>query len=252
QKKKNCMRGEKKKLLLLLLFANPEYDVLFRKYAGLISYMPLSNKDLMKQLVDAGLLKAITGTLLAKHDDREAVIAASNMLRDLVTLHPHLSQQLARENAQALLQGIQAHPNDPDVLKHIFGAVKALANAEPSTMEDFRKIGLEDELNKIIKQDNTSVEVQQLVQEFLDGLLRDNLGNLEDLMTSLSGITAMEYQPDGVNIQEREVKEDEPQDEPQDQTEGIMAELAKLATLLDDSQFASKYVQEGLKFIVYD
>ncbi|ETO05320.1 hypothetical protein RFI_32077 [Reticulomyxa filosa] len=218
-----------------VMASNPDYDVLFRKYAGLVGYMPLDNPDLVKTLVNAGLLKAITGTLLAKPDDRDAVIASSDMIRDLVTLHPHLAQQLAKENAQPLLSAIQAHSNDPEVLKHIFDAIKALANADPATLDQFKKIGLEDELNKILKQDNTSVEVQQLVQGLLDGLLHNDLGNLDEL----KNLSALDYQPDGVNIEEKEIND------AQDRTEDMMAELAKLAGLLDDPEYASKYVQEG-------
>ncbi|ETO29184.1 hypothetical protein RFI_07942 [Reticulomyxa filosa] len=203
---------KKKKNLLFICIENPEYNIMFRRYAKLMGYLPLDNQEFLGGLIDAGMLNCITDNLTHHMDKRNDVMASSDLICDLATLHPSLSGQLAEADASPLIAAMKTHQNDAETMKHIFDAIEALVAGDPSLRELFEKAGMDFELDKMLKSENTSLQMKEMIQEFLDRL------------------NALKAKPA------------EPEENRRDQ---LLRELKELYDQLDDLQFAEQFIQEG-------
>merc|ERR1712113_822174 len=80
---------------------HPEYDVLMQKYGDLLSDLPLTtNPELLKQVLNAGLLQGIQQSLLTNYEDPETVKSIMDIIKQIVTADPKLAQGLANQNAR--------------------------------------------------------------------------------------------------------------------------------------------------------
>lgn len=132
---------------------HPDYDVLLQKYGDLIGNMDLaSDPAMLEKLMNSGLMQAIQQGLLTNYEDPETVKALMDMIKQLVEADPKLAQALAQGNARGLIQAIRAHQDSPEVLSKILGAVHAIGVADPEALNYLKKVGLDDELVKILKQ----------------------------------------------------------------------------------------------------
>jgi len=222
---------------------HPEYDVLMQKYADLLSDLPLNDPEMMKKLLNAGLLQAIQQSLLANYEDPETVKSIMDIMKQIVTADPKLAQGLANQNARGLIQAIRAHQDNPEVLAKILDAVHAIGKADPAALNYLKKVGLDDELVKILKQENISDETAAVIKNFLDNVRADDVDvDLTNVLLGLKGL-GMPLDELAKSVQEVEVKQ-EPEPEEIDPN-AILNELKKLNGMLMDPNYAKTYIAQG-------
>merc|ERR1712154_455674 len=126
---------------------HPEYGVLMQKYGDLLSDLPLNtNPEMLKSLLNAGLLQGVQNSLLANYEDPETVKSIMDIMKQVVIADPKLAQGLASQNARGFIQAIRAHQDHPEVLAKILDCVHALGQADPAAMQYLQKVGFDDEL----------------------------------------------------------------------------------------------------------
>ena len=126
------------------------------------------NAAMLQTLLNAGLLQGNQQGLLENYEDPATVSALMDIMKQLVEADPKLAQGLASQNARGFIQAIRAHQDNPEVLAKILGAVHAIGVADPAALAYLKQVGLDDELVKILKQENISDETAAVIKEFLD------------------------------------------------------------------------------------
>merc|ERR1719295_1607454 len=224
---------------------HPDYDVLMQKYGDLLGNIDLANDPVMLQkLLNSGLMQGIQQGLLNNYEDPETVKALMDLMKQLVEADPKLAQALAQGNARGLIQAIRAHQDSPEVLSKILGAVHAIGVADPEALNYLKKVGFDDELVKILKQENISDETAAVIKEFLDNVKQDDVDvDLMNVMLGLKGL-GMPLEELAKSVQEVEVKEEPPMEEEIDPN-AILNELSKLNGLLANPDYAKSYIAQG-------
>ena len=228
-----------------VLKQHAEYGVMMQKYADVLANLPLDEQPkYFKAIKKAGLTEALAKNLMANYEDPETVKSIMDIMKIGVEADPKLAQGLAKATGPGIMKAIQAHQDDPEVLKHIFDAVHAMAVADPASLEMLKKIGLEDELAKILKQENISDETAAVIKDFYDKIKADDID--VDLTNVLLGLKGLGMPLDEItkNINEVEVKDEPEPDEPIDPN-AVFNELKKLDGLLMNPNFAQTFVSEG-------
>lgn len=228
-----------------VLAKHPGYDVMMRKYAQLLSTLPLNDRNIVQPLIDAGLLDVICKQMLANYENGEAVIANMDLMKELSKGQAHLTSGLIHDNSDAILKSIRCHQNNPDVLKHIFDALHTMAGNDPTALDYLKKHGLEQELLRILKQDNLDDKVLEQVKAFYDSLLNDGIDiNMNQLLNSLQGLG---YALDDPRMTQQTTDVQARTRGPSQWTDpsAVLAGLNEIATLLDDPNYAKKFVTEG-------
>eukprot|EP01084_Bolivina_argentea_P226402 382452_1 len=223
---------------------HPEYDVLMQKYGDLLSNLPLTTSpELLRQLINAGLLQGIQQSLLENYEDPETVKSIMDIIKQVVIADPQLAQGLANQNARGFIQAIRAHQDNPEVLAKILDAVHAIGVADPAALKYLKQVGLDDELVKILKQENISDETAGVIKQFLDQVRTDDVDvDLTNVMLGLKGL-GMPLDELAKSVQEVEVKE-EPEPEEIDPN-AILNELRKLNGMLVNPDYAKTYIAQG-------
>eukprot|EP01083_Nonionella_stella_P080781 222104_1 len=223
---------------------HPEYDILMQKYGDLLSNLPLTtNPEMLKQLLNAGLLQGVQQSLLTNYEDPETVKSIMDIIKQIVQADPKLAQGLANQNARGFIQAIRAHQDNPEVLAKILDAVHAIGVADPEALKYLKKVGLDDELVKILKQENISDETAAVIKEFLDNVKQDDVDvDLTNVLLGLKGL-GMPLDELAKSVQEVEVK-NEPEIEEIDPN-AILNELKKLNGLLVNPNYAKNYIAQG-------
>jgi len=222
---------------------HPEYDVLIQKYGDLLSSLPLNDPEMLQRLLNSGLLQGIQQGLLDNYEDPATVSSLMDIMKQLVEADPKLAQGLASQNARGFIQAIRAHQDNPEVLAKILGAVHAIGVADPAALDYLKKVGLDDELVKILKQENISDETAAVIKEFLDNVKADDVDvDLTNVLLGLKGL-GMPLDELAKSVQEVEVK-DEPVVEEMDPN-AILNELKKLNGMLVNPDYAAQYIGQG-------
>merc|ERR550539_653918 len=169
---------------------HPEYDVLMQKYGDLLSELPLAtNPEMLKSLLNAGLLQGIQNSLLTNYEDPETVKSIMDIMKQIVIADPKLAQGLASQNARGFVLAIRAHQDHPEVLAKILDAVHALGQADPAALQYLKKVGIDDELVKILKQENISDEVAAVIKQYMDEVKAGDVDvDLTNVMLGLKGL----------------------------------------------------------------
>eukprot|EP01083_Nonionella_stella_P181808 652436_1 len=216
---------------------HPEYDVLMQKYGDLLSNLPLTTSpELLRQLINAGLLQGIQQSLLENYEDPETVKSIMDIIKQVVIADPQLAQGLANQNARGFIQAIRAHQDNPEVLAKILDAVHAIGVADPAALKYLKQVGLDDELVKILKQENISDETAGVIKQFLDQVRTDDVDvDLTNVMLGLKGL-GMPLDELAKSVQEVEVKE-----EPE--PEEIDPNARMVSSLMDDTANAPTTAQ---------
>jgi len=226
-----------------VLTKHPEYDVLMQKFGDLLGSLPLDNPQQLQAIINAGLLQAIQQSLLANYEDPETVKSIMDIMKQVALADPKLAQGLANQNARGIIQAIRAHQDNPEVLAKILDAVAALGKADPAALNYLKKVGLDDELVKILKQENISDETAAVIKQFLDQVKDDEVDvDLTNVMLGLKGL-GMPLDELTKSVQEVEVK-DQPEPEQIDPNQ-ILNQMKHLNQMLMDPAFAQSYVQQG-------
>jgi len=189
---------------------HPEYNVLMQKFVDLI--VPLlsdKNHEIMQQLLNAGLLKAIQKSLTENYKDPDTVIANMAIIKQIVTSQPKLAQQIANENIQGIQHSIQSNQDNPKVLSKILDALHLIGKADDSVLKYLTKEAkIEDLLIKIVQSQAVSDETACVIKQFVENVSSDNIDvDLQNIMIKLKEL-GMGLNQMNKSMTESEVKED--------------------------------------------
>ena len=225
-----------------VLKENPQYATMRKKYPHLVKQLPIKRRIFVIETVGMGMLDVISATILVDYNDPNTMMTIADLIKDLGHLHPYLAPGLAQNNAKGLVQAIRANQHNPEVLKHIFDGIHALAAADPNVMTDLKETGLEEVLLSILKKDVISDAVGAVSVN--DGIEAD----LTHVLAALKGLGMLLDDLD-VNFQEAEVKQDGEVEESNTTTwtdpNVVLPGLSAISGLLGDPSYAKQFVTEG-------
>eukprot|EP01084_Bolivina_argentea_P120429 213462_1 len=208
--------------------ADPKYGVLIQKYARLLSHLPLTaNSTIVKPLLDAGLLESVRQRLLFNYEDVETVQSIIDIIKQVIQADPKLAQVLPNKNTRGVIQAIKTHQDNAKVLREILNIIYAISVVDPKALKYLKKVGLDNELVKILKQENISDETATVIEEFVDNY-NVKQDDIDELSKSIQQVEAKH---------ESTVEEIDPN--------STLNALTKLNGLLVNQNYAKNYIIQG-------